>query len=44
LDANKIEALKRLIEKNGIVFRKVTLSNGKKSEYYYDLKAYTGQQ
>jgi len=38
LDANKIEALKKLIEKNGIVFRKVILSSGKKSDYYYDLR------
>jgi len=30
LDANKIEALKKLLEKDGIVFRKLTLSSGKK--------------
>jgi orotate phosphoribosyltransferase len=40
LDANKIEALKDLIKEKGIVvnINGITLSSGKSSIYYYDLK------
>jgi orotate phosphoribosyltransferase len=40
LDANKLEALKDLIKEKGIVvnINGITLSSGKSSIYYYDLK------